>query len=79
VVEEGVEGLVAEGAFVAVGVEGVSWGVGGVLGGGGVQGIAEETEGEDCEGEGVAGSEGVAVEEAGEGFVVVFCGLGGGC
>jgi hypothetical protein len=78
VVEEGVEGLVAEGAFVAVGVEGVSWGVG-IGRGGEVQGIAEETEGEDCEGEGVAGSEGVAVEEAGEGFVVVFCGLVGGC
>ncbi len=59
-------------------VEGVSWGVG-IGRGGEVQGIAEETEGEDCEGEGVAGSEGVAVEEAGEGLVVVFCGLGGGC
>ncbi len=41
--------------------------------GGGLQGIAEETEGEDGEGEGVAGSKGIAVEEAGERFVVVFC------
>lgn len=33
------------------------------MGGGGVvQGIAEEAEGEDGEGEGVAGSKGVAVE-----------------
>lgn len=38
-----------------------------------VQGIAEETEGEDCYGESVAGAEGVTAEEAGEGFVVVFC------
>jgi hypothetical protein len=30
-----------------------------------VEGIAEETEGEDCYGEDVAGAEGVAVEEAG--------------
>ena len=38
-----------------------------------VQGIAEETEGEDRYGESVAGAEGVTAEEAGEGFVVVFC------
>ena len=38
----------------------------------GIQGVAEDAEGEDCYGEEVAGSEGVAVEEAGEGFVVVF-------
>ena len=39
-----------------------------------IQGVAEYAEGEDCYGEEVAGSEGVAVEEAGEGFVVVFWG-----
>jgi len=39
-----------------------------------VEGIAEKAEGEDCEGEEVAATEGVAVEEAGEDFVVVFWG-----
>lgn len=39
-----------------------------------VEGIAEETEAEDCEGEEVAGAEGVTAKEAGEGFVVVFWG-----
>lgn len=62
-------GLGAEGAFVAVGVSFDGRG-GELLGGeeGGRkngQGIAEETEGEDCEGEGVAGALGVAVEESG--------------
>lgn len=37
-----------------------------------VKSIAEKTEAEDGEGESVAGSERVAIEEAGEGFVVVF-------
>lgn len=36
------------------------------------QEVAEETEGEDRQGEGVAGALGVAIEEAGEGFIVVF-------
>lgn len=63
-------GLGAEGAFESAGFLGgfVRWG--GRVGGGrrrrgDGQGIAEETEGEDCEGEGVAGSLGVAVEETG--------------
>ena len=39
--------------------------------------VPEEAQGENCEGKGVAGVEGVAIEKAGEGFVVVFCnGLG---
>lgn len=37
-----------------------------------VKGIAEKTEAEDCECESVTGSERVAIEEAGEGFTVVF-------
>ena len=49
--------------------------VGGGRGRGGVlQGVTENAEGEDCYGEEVAGSERVAVEEAGERFVVVFWG-----
>lgn len=36
------------------------------------QEIAEETEREDRQGEGIAGALGVAIEEAGEGFIVVF-------
>lgn len=36
------------------------------------EGVAEKTEGEDGEGEGVAGELGAVVEEVGEGFVVVF-------
>lgn len=38
----------------------------------GVQVVAEETEGEDGDGEGVAAGAGVAAEELGDGFVVVF-------
>ena len=43
---------------------------------GGIQCVAENAEGEDCNGEEVAGSEGVAVEEAGKNFVMVFWGRG---
>lgn len=68
--EGGVRGLGAEGAFESVGFLLLVFCWRG--GGGKVQGIAEKTQGEDREGEGVAGALGVAVEEAGEGFMVVF-------
>ena len=71
-VEGGGVGLGAEDAFVSV-VRRVSWG--GKGRGGVLQGVTENAEGEDCYGEEVAGSEGVAVEEAGERFVVVFWGV----
>lgn len=37
-----------------------------------VKGIAKKTEAEDREGKSVTGSERVAIEEAGEGFIVIF-------
>ena len=37
-----------------------------------VKGIAEKTEAEDRKGESITGSERIAIEEAGEGLVVVF-------
>lgn len=42
-----------------------------------VDGVAEDAEGEDGEGQAVAAVEGVAAGELGEGFVAVF-GAGGG-
>lgn len=69
--EGGVVGLGGEGGFVAE--RGGQWGFweeGRGLG----QVVTEEAEGEDGQGEGVAGAEGVAIEEASEGFVVVFYG-----
>lgn len=41
-----------------------------------VQVVAEDAEGEDCHGEGVAAVAGVAAEELGDCFVVVFCEVG---
>lgn len=38
-----------------------------------VQVVSEEAEGENGRGEGVAGAERVAIEEAGEDVVVIFC------
>lgn len=38
-----------------------------------VQVVPEEAEGEDGHGEGVAGAQGVAIEEAREDVVVIFC------
>jgi len=70
-VEGGVVGLGGEGGFVAE--RGGQWGFweeGRGLG----QVVTEEAEGEDGQGEGVAGAEGVAIEEASEGFIVVFYG-----
>ncbi len=69
--EGGVVGLGGEGGFVAE--RGGQWGFwedGRGLG----QVVTEEAEGEDGQGEGVAGAEGVAIEEASEGFIVVFYG-----
>lgn len=37
-----------------------------------VKGIAEKTKAEDCEGKSVAGSERIAIEEAGKCLIVVF-------
>ena len=75
--QEGGGGLGAEGAFVAVG--GREWlvrvsreGGNGGAKEGGEQEVTEEAEGEDCDGEGVAAVAGVAAEEVGDGFGVVF-------
>lgn len=69
--EGGVVGLRGEGVLVAGrGGQWGFWGEGRGLG----QVVTEEGEGEDGQGEAVAGAEGVAIEEAGEGFVVVFYG-----
>lgn len=38
-----------------------------------VQSIAEETEGEDCRGEGIAGQTGIAIEQLCKDFVMIFC------
>lgn len=37
-----------------------------------VQSIAEETEGEDCHGEGIAGQTGIAIEQLCKDFVMIF-------
>ena len=39
------------------------------------QGITKETKRENCQGKGVTGALGVAIEQAGEDFVVVFYGF----
>lgn len=67
--EGGVVGLEGESGFVAGGVS-IEYG-----GGRGCKDehvITKDAEREDGQGEGVTGTDGVAIEEAGEGFVVVF-------
>lgn len=38
-----------------------------------IESIAEETEGEDCRGEGIAGQTGIAIEQLCKDFVMIFC------
>lgn len=67
-----VVGLGSEGGFVAGrgGGSAEAWREGREEG----QVVTKETEGEDSQGEGVAGAEGVAIEKASEGFTVIFWG-----